>query len=144
MKRIILSFVVFLSFNSHARDLFCGVYLVDISTDSSLAHIVLEKSGVGIITGNSEGSGFFIENRKKRFLRKSLVLSQVSFAHTLINEGDKGSAKFQFYLESKPNKYGIFTKSELLGSEVVVNSGEIKFDIISDKYTVKSYCNMKL
>jgi hypothetical protein len=143
MKNLLAGLITLGSISSFAGDLFCGVYLVDLNTDDSLAHQVVEKQGVGMSSSNYQGKGLLIEKRKKRFLRKSLVLSQVSFAHSLINEGDSGSATFQFYRESEPNKHGIFMKTSLIGKEIIVNDGEIKFDIINDKYSVKSYCNIK-
>lgn len=143
MKNLNLFLVlsIFLPSTLFAKTLFCGVYLMDYS-GNVLSQKVVKKEGVGILAGNYEGDAFYVVTKKKRFLRKPLTTSQVSFYHLLQFDGTSGEAEFTFFLQSNPNKYGILTKSEALGTKVTVRTGEEKFEFLNENFAVKSYCNI--
>ncbi len=143
MKKILIFLFAFNTTLCMAKDLFCGVYLIDINSDKVLNHKVIVKEGVGILSGNNIGNGFYIEKKKRRFLSRPLILSQISFNQILINEGEYGEAIFTFYRQSNPTKYGRFLDVELLGEKVQVGIHQSKVDVIDEQYMVKSYCSFK-
>lgn len=141
MKFFLMILVSLISINSFSETMFCGVYLINRADNQVLAHKLMEQSLRGASAGNHNGSDFYNEKTKKRFFKKQLITSQIVFADMLNVEPN--SAIFQFYRLSNPNRYGILTTSEKIGSEILVRVGEEKMDIIDDKYIVKSYCNIK-
>jgi hypothetical protein len=141
MKGLLIAALTLSSLSAFAQTLVCGVYLMDIKTNESVAHKLMEQSVYGMSAGNANGSEFFNETVKRRFLKKPLTTSKIVFTDIL--DGGTLKATLQFYRKTEPNKYDILTKTQKLGEQIVVSAGEEKFTLIDEKYAVKSYCNIK-
>ncbi len=142
MKKIIFIVMGLTSLNVLANQdkMVCGVYLFN-NQGKVLAHRTMEQEMSGMSAGTINGADFYIESKKKRFLRKPLVTSKIQFTDFMNTYNREG--EFVFYRQSKPNRYGIMTqKFEQIGEKIVVPVFQEKVKFISEKYAVKIYCTV--
>jgi hypothetical protein len=140
MKNLLVGLLVLGSISSFASTMVCGVYLIDINSNETLAHRTLEQSTAGMSGGTINGADLYIESSKRRFLRKPMVTSQVGFADHLYG-GEK--AIIQFYRDTDPNRNGYFQTRYEIGEEIHASVGEEKVSFIENKYIAKVYCTLK-
>ena len=118
MKKLIIGLIVIFSAQAFANDnLTCGVYLIDVKSNEAIANKIMTQNTSGVTISTDDGYGFYVESTKRRLLRKPVVTSRIDFSNTLDTGTNTGT--FKFYRRSEPNRYGILTKTEELGEEIV-------------------------
>ena len=142
MNKLLIGLCWLISVSAFAKDdLVCSLSLFDRRTNELLASKVLVQGDFVGSFGTSDGSDFYLESKKRRFLRAPLVLTRIEFQDFL--DPRSKSARFQFYRRSQPNRYGVMTKTEKLGDKIEMHAPEARVEVIEERYAVKAACEVR-
>jgi hypothetical protein len=127
--------------NQVSGDIVCQVKLIDINTNEVLNEREIRQATSGMISGSIAGSDFYIESVKRRFLRKPIPNSVISFGRA--QNGWDNSTIVQFWRKSNPNRYGILTQSENIGPELKVFPNEKVQEKLGEEYLANIECSLQ-
>jgi hypothetical protein len=141
LKKTLMTLIVLSSFSALADDIVCQISLIDSNTEEVLAEREIRQSSSGMVSGSVAGSDFYIESMKRRLLRKPIPSSVISFGR--VQNGWDNSTEIQFWRKSIPNRYGILTQTDNIGSMLRVLPGETVQENLGDDYLANVECSLQ-